>query len=251
VEKGSFRRDLYYRLNVVTCVCRPCARGKRTLKGLVDHFLAHYGNRHLITHECLTPCWPTSGRNVRELENCIQRMVPSTPARCCTPRICPPRFRTTWRRANPRDCRRRLWRSRCHDRRLRPDAAVLSDGDGARSDRPRPGVHQGRQIMAAQLLGIGRRLFTANSRNTGLRAEGSRQGRIRTREGFRVRPALVLDGDLESSEELLSCEVHLIRAPRISIPDTCVAGSPSCSSSASSPSHLLKPIVASRTRKTS
>jgi transcriptional regulator with PAS, ATPase and Fis domain len=75
-EKGSFRRDLYYRLNVVTLRLPPLRERKEDIKGLVDHFLARYGNRHLITHECLDAMlayeWPG---NVRELENCIQRMV--------------------------------------------------------------------------------------------------------------------------------------------------------------------------------
>jgi DNA-binding NtrC family response regulator len=75
-EKGTFRRDLYYRLNVVTLRLPPLRERKEDIKGLVDHFLAHYGNRHLITHECLDAMlayeWPG---NVRELENCIQRMV--------------------------------------------------------------------------------------------------------------------------------------------------------------------------------
>jgi transcriptional regulator with PAS, ATPase and Fis domain len=76
VEKGAFRRDLYYRLNVVTLRLPPLRERKEDIRALVDHFLARYGNRHMITHECLDAMlaydWPG---NVRELENCIQRMV--------------------------------------------------------------------------------------------------------------------------------------------------------------------------------
>jgi transcriptional regulator with PAS, ATPase and Fis domain len=75
-EQGIFRRDLYYRLNVVTLRLPPLRERKEDIRGLVDHFLSRYGNRHLITHECLDAMlaydWPG---NVRELENCIQRMV--------------------------------------------------------------------------------------------------------------------------------------------------------------------------------
>jgi DNA-binding NtrC family response regulator len=75
-EQGNFRRDLYYRLNVVTLRLPPLRERKEDIRGLVDHFLSRYGNRHLITHECLDAMlaydWPG---NVRELENCIQRMV--------------------------------------------------------------------------------------------------------------------------------------------------------------------------------
>jgi transcriptional regulator with PAS, ATPase and Fis domain len=76
VEKGGFRRDLYYRLNVVTMRLPPLRERKEDIRVLTDHFLARYGNRHMITHECLDAMlaydWPG---NVRELENCIQRMV--------------------------------------------------------------------------------------------------------------------------------------------------------------------------------
>ncbi|MCC7175601.1 MAG: sigma-54-dependent Fis family transcriptional regulator [Bryobacterales bacterium] len=76
VEKGTFRRDLYYRLNVVVLRIPPLRERKEDLRGLVDHFLGRYGNRHVLTHECLDAMlsydWPG---NVRELENCIQRMV--------------------------------------------------------------------------------------------------------------------------------------------------------------------------------
>ena len=76
VEKGAFRRDLYYRLNVVVLRLPPLRERKEDLRALVDHFLRQYGNRHVLTHECLDAIlsydWPG---NVRELENCIQRMV--------------------------------------------------------------------------------------------------------------------------------------------------------------------------------
>ena len=76
VDKGTFRRDLYYRLNVVVLRLPPLRERKEDLRALVDHFLRQYGNRHVLTHECLDAIlsydWPG---NVRELENCIQRMV--------------------------------------------------------------------------------------------------------------------------------------------------------------------------------
>jgi len=76
VEKGAFRRDLYYRLNVIVLRLPPLRERKEDLRGLVDHFLGRYGTRHVLTHECLDAMlsyeWPG---NVRELENCIQRMV--------------------------------------------------------------------------------------------------------------------------------------------------------------------------------
>ena len=76
VERGHFRRDLYYRLNVVTMRLPPLRDRKEDLPALAEQFLTSYGNRHLLTRECLDAMlaydWPG---NVRELENCIQRMV--------------------------------------------------------------------------------------------------------------------------------------------------------------------------------
>ncbi len=76
VDKGAFRRDLYYRLNVIVLRLPPLRERKEDLRALVDHFLARYGNRHVLTHECMDAMlsydWPG---NVRELENCVQRMV--------------------------------------------------------------------------------------------------------------------------------------------------------------------------------
>jgi len=76
VERGTFRRDLYYRLNVITLRLPPLRDRKEDIPSLVRHFLTRYGNNHSIAAECLESMlvydWPG---NVRELENCIQRMV--------------------------------------------------------------------------------------------------------------------------------------------------------------------------------
>ncbi len=76
VEKGTFRRDLYYRLNVVTVRLAPLRDRKEDIPALLDHFLRTYGPRHSIGNELremlLNYDWPG---NVRELENCVQRMV--------------------------------------------------------------------------------------------------------------------------------------------------------------------------------
>jgi len=76
VERGAFRRDLYYRLNVITLRLPPLRDRKEDIPSLVRHFLARHGRNHSITAECLESMlsydWPG---NVRELENCVQRMV--------------------------------------------------------------------------------------------------------------------------------------------------------------------------------
>ena len=76
VERGRFRRDLYYRLNVVTVRLPALRDRKEDIPALIAQFLGQYGGRYVITRECLDAMlsydWPG---NVRELENCIQRMV--------------------------------------------------------------------------------------------------------------------------------------------------------------------------------
>jgi DNA-binding NtrC family response regulator len=76
VERGTFRRDLYYRLNVVNLKLAPLRDRKEDVPLLVDHFLALHGKGHKLAQETLDALmsyeWPG---NVRELENCIQNMV--------------------------------------------------------------------------------------------------------------------------------------------------------------------------------
>jgi DNA-binding NtrC family response regulator len=76
VERGAFRRDLYYRLNVVPLRVAPLRERKEDIPALIAHFLESYGHNHTITQETLDAMlsydWPG---NVRELEHCIQHMV--------------------------------------------------------------------------------------------------------------------------------------------------------------------------------
>jgi transcriptional regulator with PAS, ATPase and Fis domain len=76
VEKGTFRRDLFYRLNVVNMRLAPLRDRKEDIPALIAHFLGRYGRSHTLTQETLEAMlsydWPG---NVRELENCIQHMV--------------------------------------------------------------------------------------------------------------------------------------------------------------------------------
>ena len=81
IQKGTFREDLYYRLNVVT-VSLPALRGrKEDIPLLVEHFLKKYNreNRKKVTSlskeaRDLLMRYDYPG-NVRELENIIERAV--------------------------------------------------------------------------------------------------------------------------------------------------------------------------------
>jgi len=80
IREGTFREDLYYRLNVVPIFLPPLRERKEDLGLLVEHFLQKFNlqNRKQVKLDpaviaMLTQYdWPG---NVRELENCIERMV--------------------------------------------------------------------------------------------------------------------------------------------------------------------------------
>ncbi len=76
VERGAFRRDLYFRLNVINIRLSPLRERKEDIPALVNHFLTKVGGNYSVTAEALETIlsydWPG---NVRELENCVQHMV--------------------------------------------------------------------------------------------------------------------------------------------------------------------------------
>ncbi len=80
-QKGLFREDLYYRLNVVNIETPPLRNRKSDIILLINTFLKKYGieyNKPQIaisdeaTKVLMRHSWPG---NVRELENVIQRMI--------------------------------------------------------------------------------------------------------------------------------------------------------------------------------
>ncbi len=81
VEKGIFRRDLFYRLNVIRIFLPPLRERINDISILASHFLSIYSKKNrkkvdMISSEALNNLtsylWPG---NVRELENVIERAV--------------------------------------------------------------------------------------------------------------------------------------------------------------------------------
>ena len=78
IHQGSFRRDLYFRLNVVSLRLPQLRERKEDIRLLTDHFLDRIsrsmGVRYTINPEAIKQLqaydWPG---NVRELENCLER----------------------------------------------------------------------------------------------------------------------------------------------------------------------------------
>jgi two-component system response regulator AtoC len=81
VEQGTFRQDLFHRLNVLRIVIPPLRERREDIPALVNHFIAEIPPRIRIPVPTLTPeamaslveyDWPG---NVRELENVVTRLV--------------------------------------------------------------------------------------------------------------------------------------------------------------------------------
>jgi len=81
VAQGSFREDLYYRLNVVTIGMPPLRERKEDIPLLVDHFIKKYSRQNGktirgLTREALNSLMMYNyPGNVRELENIVERAV--------------------------------------------------------------------------------------------------------------------------------------------------------------------------------
>ncbi|CCG41953.1 sigma-54-dependent transcriptional regulator FlbD [Magnetospirillum molischianum] len=81
VRKGTFREDLYYRLNVVTLALPSLRERPLDITVLADHFIKRYSEANGLPYRALS----AEGRqmlirhswrgNVRELENCMHRAV--------------------------------------------------------------------------------------------------------------------------------------------------------------------------------
>lgn len=81
VERGEFRLDLFYRLNIINVAIPPLRERKEDIVDLATHFVRHYRTAFkkeidylpdAIISRLLLHYWPG---NVRELENVIQRAV--------------------------------------------------------------------------------------------------------------------------------------------------------------------------------
>jgi len=84
VEKGVFREDLFFRLNVISIKAPPLRERREDIALLISHFAANFANElqkpipifsDEILQVLMNYSWPG---NIRELENLIQRLVVMT-----------------------------------------------------------------------------------------------------------------------------------------------------------------------------
>ena len=81
ITTGTFRRDLYYRLNVYTICLPPLRERREDIPALLDHFIEYWSQQidrpplpvsgTLLTG-CMEYAWPG---NIRELENFVRRYL--------------------------------------------------------------------------------------------------------------------------------------------------------------------------------
>jgi len=81
IENGSFRQDLFYRINVVNLHLPPLRERRGDIEILVNYFLEYYNRKYNCRARVLSPelitvlqkyHWPG---NIRELENLMKRYV--------------------------------------------------------------------------------------------------------------------------------------------------------------------------------
>ena len=91
IQEGTFREDLFYRLNVISLIIPPLRKRAEDLPAFVDHFIRRYGTA--MGHRAVTVSqgamdlireyhWPG---NVRELENVLVRAVTLCSDDCIEP----------------------------------------------------------------------------------------------------------------------------------------------------------------------
>jgi transcriptional regulator with PAS, ATPase and Fis domain len=85
VARGTFRRDLYYRLKVVTITVPPLRERREDIPALVGTFLDQLARENAVFRKAITPdalsalqehSWPG---NVRELKNILESVLVSVP----------------------------------------------------------------------------------------------------------------------------------------------------------------------------
>jgi two-component system response regulator HydG len=98
IRRGTFRRDLYYRLNVIALYLPPLRERRDDIPLLVDTFLERASHQRNEPRKRLTDAaadvlrnygWPG---NVRELENAMERAVILTPGETIDVDVLPERI---------------------------------------------------------------------------------------------------------------------------------------------------------------
>jgi two-component system, NtrC family, response regulator PilR len=95
IRNGTFREDLFYRINVIPIALPPLRQRREDIPLLVDHFIAKYSQNMGVPQKRISAdamraldryAWPG---NVRELENVVERMIALEPSDVLTTKSLP------------------------------------------------------------------------------------------------------------------------------------------------------------------
>lgn len=95
INKGLFRIDLYYRLNVVPLHIPPLRERKEEIPDLIERYLANFNEKYQLNkkmspdtiYHLINYRWPG---NIRELVNVIERLMVTSPEDIIMPSALPP-----------------------------------------------------------------------------------------------------------------------------------------------------------------
>jgi two-component system response regulator HydG len=159
IKAGTFRRDLYFRLNVVSIKMPSLRERKEDIPVLVRHFLERFRNEHSVTQisdeamgRLMSYDWPG---NVRELENCIQRAVSLGSGTFVQVEDLPSGL--LYHLARKSSSRQEMTTLRALEQRAIRDALQATGGD---------------RIRAAKLLGVGKTTIYRKLKEYGMELKG-------------------------------------------------------------------------------
>lgn len=164
IQQGTFRRDLFFRLNVVSLRVPPLRDRKDDIRLLADYILTQAssarGVEYVLGPQAMKALvkynWPG---NVRELENCLERAMAASPGRIINIQDLPPQIQSSGTLA-------RLEVASNDRPRIVPLAEVEKQAILETLERL-----NGDKLMTARLLGIGKTTLYRKLKAYGIRDE--------------------------------------------------------------------------------
>ncbi|MHB1021224.1 MAG: sigma-54-dependent transcriptional regulator [Acidobacteriaceae bacterium] len=180
VEQGRFRKDLYFRLNVVNLKIPPLRERPQDIPLLAAHFLdrmqREYGIRYTLSDDVLrmltTYEWPG---NIRELENALERACALSSGPILYMGDLPSQMQEFYmqtRKAVEKQCEESTAKGA-----MRPEAVGIPDGIVPISELEKQAILQtirqlnGDKLLAARLLGIGKTTLYRKLKEYGVEEE--------------------------------------------------------------------------------
>jgi PAS domain S-box-containing protein len=164
IDDGSFRGDLFYRLNVLTVNIPPLREHPEDIADLVDMMLSKLerkvGRRRTLSPDALQAlaAYPFPG-NIRELWNVVERLMVTSPGETIIVRDLPPEIRHAMLTARPDEHERTGLRKA----RQKVEAQLLRDALS----------RFGTQARAAKHLGVTQSTIARKVRQYGLSGDGA------------------------------------------------------------------------------